>query len=118
MVAVSEKFGSSPSARIIKSSSNPSNSESKNERSNIISNIPVDLVTSTVNIKEIKSASDSIPETVIPVASYSTSKEVPSTSTDIVSAYTSTDEIIVNKINPRDIFKKELTPGNWEYFSE
>ena len=68
--------------------------------------------------KEKDSASASIPETVIPVASYSKSKGVPSTSTDIVSAYTNAVEIIVNKINPIDIFKRESTLGNDVCFSE
>ena len=48
--------------------------------------MPLDSVTSTVNIKETKSVSATIPETVIPVAVYSTSKEAPPTSTGIVSA--------------------------------
>ena len=73
--------------------------------------MPLDSVTSTVNIKEIKSVSDSIPETVIPVAVYSTLKEVPSTSTGIVSAYTRAVESIVKKIKPSEIFNNELTLG-------
>ena len=67
--SVSEKFGSSPSAKIIKSSSNPSKVESKKVRSNVISNVPVEPVTSTVKIKEIKSVSASMLDTVIPVTS-------------------------------------------------
>ena len=65
-----------------------------------------------------KSVSASIPDTVIPVASYSKSKEFPSTSTDIVSAYTKAVESIVNKIKPREIFNKELTLGKVVCLSE
>ena len=115
---VSEKVGSSPSAKIIKSSSRPSKVESKKERSSVISNIPLEAVTSTVKINEIKSVSASIPDTVIPVTSYSTLNEFPSTSTVIVSAYTNANEIIVNRINPREIFNRELTLGKFTILSE
>ena len=67
-VWVSVNTGSSPSAKIIKSSSSPSNVESKRVRSKVISKVPGDSVTPTVKINEIKSKSASTPETVIPVA--------------------------------------------------
>ena len=66
-VWVSVKVGSSPSTRIIKSSSASLQIESKNDLSNVISKVPEEPVTSTVKIKEIKSVSASIPETVISV---------------------------------------------------
>ena len=68
VVSVSVEFGSSPSAKIIKSSSNPSKVESKKDLSNVISNVPLESVTSTVKIKETKSKSGTIPDMVIPVA--------------------------------------------------
>ena len=86
VVSVSVKFGSSPSAKIIKSSSAPSKIESKKDLSNLIFRVPLESVTSTVKIKEIKSKSGSIPDTVTPVAVYSTLNEFPSISTGIVSA--------------------------------
>ncbi len=86
VVSVSVKFGSSPSAKMMNSSSIPSKVESKKERSNVISKVPGESDTLTVKIRERKSRSASIPETVTPVPVYSISKEFPSTSTEIVSA--------------------------------
>ena len=111
MFSISVKLGSSPSTRTIKSSSNPSKVESKKARSSVISSVPDESGTSTVRIKETKSRSASMEDTVIPVAVYSTSYVVPSTSTGIVSAYTSAKEIIVNSTKPKEIFKRVLTLG-------
>ena len=102
----------------MKGSSSPSNVESKKERSKTRFRIPIESVTSTVKSNEPNPESDSTSSTVNPVAVYSTSKEVPSTSTDIVSAYTRAVESIVNKIRPSEIFNKELTLGSDVCLSE
>ena len=71
---------------IMKGSSDPSKVESKNERSRTRFKVAAGSVTSTANSNEPNPESGSTLVTVNPVATYSKSKEFPSTSTDIVSA--------------------------------
>ena len=86
VVSVSVKNGSSTPIRMIKSSSTSPETESKKERSKVISRFPGESVTDTVKKIEEKFKSTSAPDTVMPVAVYSTSYEVPSTSIEMVSA--------------------------------
>ncbi|MBS1268364.1 MAG: hypothetical protein MAG458_01093 [Nitrosopumilus sp.] len=62
------EFGSSPSAKTIKSSSSPLKVESKKVLSKVIFKIPGESVTSTEIIIEIKSKSNSTFEIDSPVA--------------------------------------------------
>ena len=106
---------------IMKGSSVPSKVESKNERSRTRFKVASESVTSIVNSNEPNPESGSTLVIVSPVAIYSKSKELPSTSTDIVSAYTNAEDSIVKKINPREIFSKvfplakflNLSDCNW-----